>query len=361
MKLTELNKKLIMIVSIIFVVFLLVLITIKIVTKNSNLEFVVIENKLTKGAERYFNDNSDLLPSENGKKTHVSITDLEDGKYIPKLNKMVKGDVICNGEVRITNNGGEILYTPYLNCGNTYVTKELYKRVIEENIVTKDDGLYKIGNEHVFRGIRVKNYLRFDDKLWLIIKIDGDNHIKIVEDDTNNISSWDNRYNVDTDGRSGINDFPKSQIQYKLTNLYGRDEYIKKQSKRYIVHKPFCIGKINAKIKRDSNIECSLTTPEQPLGLLQATDVVRASLDKNCNTITSKSCQNYNYFYYLKDSSWTLNAYDKDSLYVYQVANGYALSATATNMSKVRLVLYLSDNVIYNGGTGTYEDPYIIK
>ena len=88
---------------------------------------------------------------------------------------------------------------------------------------------------------------------------------------------------------------------------------------------------------------------------------MNASLDVNCTETTSRSCQNYNYLTDTKNSWWTLTPVAENTHRVYKFSYGYLASSSLTNDSRVRAVLYLSENVIYAGGTGTLEEPYIVK
>lgn len=363
MNLSQINKKLIRIVAIVLGIVIVAVVAIMIIAKEVNLEFSVIEQKLQQGAKKYFKDNPELLPQENGEKAVVGVTTLEDGKYIPLLSKMVKGDTICNGEVRVSNNGGFYYYIPYLNCGNTHVTTELYQKIIDSsNIVTEDDGLYQINDEYVFRGEPTNNFIKFADQLWMIIKVDKDNHIKIIQYETKNRNIWDDRYNVDRESNEGINDYTKSIMEKSLLEMFNDDKFIPESLKGLIVHKPFCIGKRSETEKnKTGSIECSKLSEPQPIGLIQTNDFLNASLDKNCKTTTSPSCQNYNYLAKANYNWWTITASSEKTHRVYRIMRTEINDSPASNETRIRAVLHLSDNIIYNSGTGTYDDPYIIK
>ncbi|MDD4547509.1 MAG: hypothetical protein PHI05_02050 [Bacilli bacterium] len=363
MNLSQLNKKLITIVGIVLVIVAVALVTISIITKNHNLEFPVIEQKLKSGAQKYFKDNPDLLPKINGSKTAVGVTTLEDGKYIPMMSIMVKGDTICNGEVRVSNNGGYYLYIPYLNCGNEYVTNELYKHIIEpNNIVTKDNGLYSMNGEYVFRGNHLNNYLSFDNKMWVILKVDKDKNIVVTEYENKIKNMWDNRYNEVREQTSGINDYSKSKMEDFLREMFNGEEYLSESAKGLVVYKSLCVGKRSEKeTNKTGSVECSVVTEPQPLGLIKVSDFMNASLDQNCKETTSRSCQNYNYLADFNTNWWTMTPHAESTHRAYKVSGRIITPSTLNVESKVRPVLHLSENIVYNGGTGTFEDPYIVK
>lgn len=361
MNLSQMNKKLIIVVSALIVFFIIFMMIISSLTKDRTMDFPAIEQRLIQGAEKYYEKNPEILPKENGGKTSVSINTLEDGKYIPRLSSMVKGNVICNAEVRVSNNNGYYLYVPYLNCGTEYVTKELYKIVIgSENIVTIDDGLYKINDEYVFRGSPENNFVQFSGKMWRIIKVDKDNNIKIIENTTKNSNMWDNRYNIDKNNNFGINDFFKSRLEKKLETHFS--EIISENNRGFVVAKPFCIGsREENNTSRNGQAECSVLSDPIPLGLISVNEFLMVSLDANCNGTYSRSCQNYNYLAQADFSWWTMTPFAQSSYQVYYIDGSVVSYANCSNSRRLRSVVYLSDDVVSSGGTGTYLDPYIIK
>lgn len=363
MNLSQINKKLALIVGVVVGLVVVAVIAIFIIARDNNLEFSAIEQQLRRGAEKYFKDNADLLPKENGQKTVVDVTTLENGKYIPLLSKMVKNDVVCNGEVRVSKNGKHYLYVPYLNCGNEHVTEELYKKITDpSNIVTKDDGLYKMNDEYVFRGEPTNNFIEFAGQKWLIIKVDKDNHIKIMQNETKNKVVWDRRYNIDRNSNEGINNYLKSNVETELLNLFESDKFIPEKEKKFIVYKPFCIGKRSEKATdKSGKVECSKLTEAQPIGLITVSEFLNASLDKNCKSTYDASCQNYNYLATTGYSWWTITGKKEGSHRVYRISGTSITDASASNEIRMKPVLYLSDNIIYSGGNGTFDDPYIIK
>ncbi len=361
MNLSQMNKRLIIVVSALIVFFIIFMIIISNLTKDRTMDFPEIEQRLVQGAEKYYEKNPEILPKENGDKTTVSINTLEDGKYIPRLSSMVKGNIICNAEVRVSNNNGYYLYVPYLNCGNEYVTKELYKIVIDpENIVTDDDGLYKINDEYVFRGSPENNFVQFAGKMWRIIRVDKNNHIKIIEDTTKSSHMWDNRYNIDKKSNFGINDFFKSELENKLLNLFN--EMIDEEDRRFVISKSFCVGSRGVtETDKIGQVECSVLSNPMPLGLISTNEFLIISLDNNCKETTSPSCQNYNYLAQASFSWWTLTPLVENTYQAYFINGDTITETNCRNLRRLRSVLYLSDDVVSSGGTGTHLDPYIIK
>ncbi len=359
--LSQINKKMMVMVGLSIVLLIIFMIVISIITKDRSLEFPAIEQRLIQGAEKYYKNNPDLLPKEEGGKTVISINTLENEKYIPALSKMVKGDVICNAEVRVANNNGYYLYSPYLNCGNAYTTKELYKLIVEpEKIVTEDDGLYKIGDEYIFRGIPKTNFVEFAGQMWQILKVDKDNDIKLIQYETKYTYLWDNRYNINRTSNEGINAFFKSRLEREL--VYMLTEIIGEKDRKFIVSKPFCIGKrSDGETDKREQVECQEKSKPLPVGLINVSEFLIASLDQNCQKTYDASCQNYNYLAREDYSWWTITGQSENTYRAYTISGSTVSDDRCNRQKRLRSVVYLSSDVVLNSGTGTYRDPYIIK
>ena len=88
-------------------------------------------------------------------------------------------------------------------------------------------------------------------------------------------------------------------------------------------------------------------------------EYMRASLDENCVTMLSRSCQNYNFlsgsgFY----DSWILTPY-KDNNYQIYAFDGISFSENSCNLQKALYVTsYLSPYTMFKSGDGTRENPF---
>ena len=129
----------------------------------------------------------------------------------------------CTGSVTVENIDGSYEYNSYLDCGDKYNSKVLLKQIMSDNsVVTTDSGLYNMNNEYVFRGEKVNNYVKFGDRIWRIVKIDSNNDIVLILNDSFNYTrGWDDRYNYDLGYESGYNIYEKSRIkEYYSTKRY---------------------------------------------------------------------------------------------------------------------------------------------
>ena len=136
----------------------------------------------------------------DGEKSEVDATTLssDDYKLMKPLSKLKK-NVSCTGKVVVQKVNNKYIYTPYLDCCNSYKTEELYKSIKNKNkVVTSGNGLYEMNGEYVFRGDTVNYYVKLSKWLIRIVKITSDNKILLIPEYKDYYSDvWDDRYNSD--------------------------------------------------------------------------------------------------------------------------------------------------------------------
>ena len=333
----------------------------KVIIGNSD-SYETIELRMKKAAISYYSNNKELLPKEDGNEITIDAAQLMTEGYLKsfeKYNKKKGPD--CNGQVFIVNNHGHYLYTPNLSCTD-YKTTTLSGKILEQTkVVTEGNGLYQVGDEYVYRGEYVNNYVNFANSVWRILKIDANGFIKLYQEETNLRTSFDNRYNIKTENSYGINDFEVSRAKEELNILYKDEEFLTDNDREKIASKNLCIGKRKGTEKtNDGSLECKVQTKKKyPLGLIQLNEAINPSIDDNCKTPLSESCRNYNYINDTISNSWTLTAYSGNSFETFSI---FLPSTDASYRSKfIPVALYLSNRLIYTSGTGTAEDPYVIK
>ena len=329
-----------------------------------------IETILRDAAVAYFNDNPDSLPKDDGSIVEIDSSNLVAAEKMKDLSEYTKEDVTCSATVQVEKSGTEYLYTPYLNCGDSYVTEELYKKIVDgENIVTSGYGLYSTKNGYIFRGEDVNNYVKLSKSLWRIVKVTSNNNVVLIsEDGTPYNQPWDDRYNESRFYESGVNQYAASRVKEYLEKIYlnpskdDGEDIMSKSDKAKLVSFTLCTAKrtVNSESK-DNSEECLEVLKEQKLGLLTLSDYMYASIDPNCKSSATKSCKNYNYL--TKDFDWWLvTANKEDSSTVFKVdQNGIAVADNASTYSIVRPVIYLNSKVLYKSGDGTAEHPYRVK
>ncbi len=350
-----------LVIFMVIVIFIFIFIGIASLFKSRKYSYKEVENKMVSAAKEYYKNRQEQLPSIDGMKVTVDVSSLVDAKNMKSLDKMLGSSLSCTGYVTVQKNREYYLYTPHLDCGEKYQTVSLSEQIKNDNpITTSSDGLYEIGENLVFRGEKINNYVSFAGKLWRIIRINNDGSLRLLEDDIVYTGYWDDRYNIDRQDDTGINDFEKSRLKDGLDNIYNNMDMFNDTTKAQIVSKNLCIGKRYLDEPDNSgSVECSVVTEPRPIGLMQVNEYMVASLDPNCKLATDASCTNYNYLAEYTKSTWSLNADASNTHRAYKFSGGEFITSQASNESGLRLVINLSDNINYTKGTGTEEDPYV--
>ncbi len=327
-----------------------------------------IETIMANAAESYFADHKESLPKNDGNSQTVDVSVLVAEGKMKDLSKYTNS--LCTGSVRVQKAGSNYIYIPKLDCGESYSSKALYKVVRDDNkIVSSGYGLYNKDGNYVFRGEQVNNYVQLDSALWRIVKINSSNNLVLVMAEPLNILvPWDDRFNQDTNYSAGINNYSSSRIREKLSELYStKDETITKnllsdKDKGRIVSHNTCVAKRGlTQSGAEQAVECKEVMRNQQISLLTVADFMNASIDQNCTNPSSPSCQNYNYLI-SNYSWWTATAVASTSSDAYMVDAGNGLiDKKAMMYARVRPVVYLNSEVMYKSGTGTEEDPYLVK
>lgn len=335
---------------------------------SGNKSYSEVENIMIQSAKKYYEKNASLLPKISGGTVEVSAEKLIEEKYMKAFKTYLKKDQ-CSGKVVVEKQDQQYIYIPYLNCGESYQTIELYRKVIDSNpVVSTGSGLYVNGNEYVFKGEKISNYVSIQDENWRIVKITADREVVLIKQDKISDSmsvAWDNRYNSDRGYAVGINDFSISRIRDTLKKVYEdqNGKVFSQSVKNHIVDHAFCVGKrLKNTLGSDFSSECSVTSDPLKVGLLSVSDYMNASLDSNCNSTLSMSCQNYNYLVNGDFSWWLLTANSENNYQAYYVTEGGVVGlSNASSFKKIRPVIYLDDKTMFASGDGTKDYPYLIK
>lgn len=324
-----------------------------------------VEDVLKDAAKSYFADNKKKLPNSK-QVVEITSTTLINNEYMDDFTKYLGEDASCSGKVSVKKIDGKYVYTPYLNCGSDYNTTELYKK-LKEKIVTSGEGLYSVNNGYVYRGEKLRNYVKMGKRKWRAVKISGNNEVMLVLNSVyDNSSTWDDRYNVTEGYNAGINDYKASRIRQFLKTAYkDKDKdtkFLTASDKAKMVPFDVCIGKrpVGSTVK-DNSVECSEILSQQKMGLLTVSDYMFVSLDPNCKKDTDPSCQNYNFL--ATDYEWVLGTASKNNnTDIFFINNTGEISTTeAMTYSDIRPVIMLANDTMVKGGKGTKSKPYIVR
>ncbi len=328
-----------------------------------------IRTDMVQYAYKYYQkeENKDDLPQDDGSSISISLKKLIEAGYMSEPSEAYHDESIkCSGEVIIENNNGSYLYTPVIECksdnkDNTVETVFFKDKIIEDQLVETSVGLYAVGNTYVERGEVLNNYVKIDDDLFRILKINEDGTIRLMRVKGVNSNRWDDRYNIENKKNYGINEFIYNDINSRLNERL--EELYEKQTnkfKSYVTTQSLCIGKRSlADTTNDGSTECSKTVKTQ-LGAIAIYEYLQASLDKECVSPDSSSCLNYNWLSDQELSGWTVTA-DADTNYQAYMLNQYIRLENCKSTGSLHYTFNISSNVLYKSGTGTKEDPYLIK
>lgn len=355
--LKDMDKKRKMIfVSLICLPLLLILFLIMIKgCSNSKVSYDKYEKMMVKSAEKYF-DKKSMLPETEGGSVSVDLDTLIKSNKLKTPEKALK-DETCEGSVTVTNNGGLYLYNPYLKCDN-YTTVYLIDKLLNDVVIEKS-GLYDYGDEFVFKGDKTNNYVSFFGKKYLIISIDKNNVMKLLKlESEKDKYAWDDKFNSDRNRFFGKNNYSDSLMIDTLNNIYAS---IDDKRKKYLVATDVCAGNRSSEYdKVDKVSECSKILNNQFISLMNVYDFPRASYDPECTSIYSGSCSNYNYIFDNIDYSWLVNGISDNTYETFYYSNSIDFDKSSSR-KKINIVIYVSSNLKYSKGSGSFDDPYVIE
>ena len=310
----------------------------------------------------------------------------------------------------IKNNSGDVVVV------NKKATKPTYGMKATEyitNLLEYDGEGLKIDNtedENIrYYGSNPNNYVKFNNELWRIIGVFGDN-VKLIRKDSLGDLSWDSSESSVNNGY-GVNEWSQADLKNYLNTMYyggttvtcyGRynngtktcpTNTLDETSKSLIDNHIWNTGAIEYNTRTDTlafysaergnetgkictggqwcNDTVTRTTEWTGyIGLPYVTDWAYASSESVCETNMQK--QDSSNAYICKNNNWMQRS--TYAWYLSPFANGsYASNAwpvsgsgnafvnLASNPLAVAPSIYLKSNVLIESGTGTSSDPYILK
>ena len=261
-----------------------------------------------------------------------------------------------------------------------------------------------------YYGSDPNNYVSFNNELWRIIGVFG-NNVKLVRKDSLGELSWDSSESS-VNGGYGVNEWSQADLQVYLNKMYyggttvtcydgsknstttcptnkldntakalidnhtwntGAIEWEKRTDTLAFYNDER--GSVNGKICSSGN-NCNDTvtrTTEWPgyIGLPYATDYAYASGESICETNMVKQdsnnvyiCKNDNWMFKPNTWYWTMSPYADASVArnVWGVVSvGYVNDYYAANGGAVFPAIYLKSNILIESGKGISSDPYILK
>ena len=316
-------------------------------------------NKLVVKKTSFENNSSTAIFS------FISIEGSKTKSYKLKVYNPDKEDV--SFEIELLKSSGDDANFSRILLNDNKVAKEPKTKVGEELAVT-DEGLIldvdDNGNTYYFRGNSTTNYFKLADKLWRIVRINGNGTVKLVLD---GISENSTIYGDGTTDRlTTLKKLSNTKLADSLNNWYNENL---KDYDKYIYDYNFCIDTnkeddnlsnyLRVSLVNNPTFNCLGTTNTSKIGLLTIDEVIYAGAKTN-------EMNNYFYLYNpeITVSSWTLSP-SKDSvegLYYYELTSSGGINSVSTGESSkaLRPVINLKKDVEVVG-KGTKEEPYSLK
>ena len=281
----------------IFLVVIIIIVLLFNILFGGNKSYDEMELILVDSAKQYYN-KKDNFKKNVGFESKVKSKELINNDNMKEFKKYSKDFENCEGEVQVTYNGEDFLYTPILNCVKQYKTKTLQDEMKKTKFQDNGSGLYQVDDYYLYKGETPNNYVKFANELWRVLRIENDGTIRMIQvSSTEDEFVFDDRYNAscnddDDYDCSGFNDFEKSRLKEKMMKYYNDNKNFDKFNKNLIVYKNICVKGVSENITlNDGMAECELlTTNKYPLDFVRLNEVILPSLDYNCQRINDKSC-----------------------------------------------------------------------
>ena len=309
-------------------------------------------------------------------------------------------DASFNGTVSADANQGKLPITTaedqLVNLGLTVSsgTPNFTKTSIDD----KTNGIYSakddLGTSYYFRGNVTNNYVKFANKYWRIIRINGDGSIRMIYAGTSaHANGYDDSSTRDMDiGSSAFNSsynnnayvgYGSSTIKTKLDSWYDTN-IVNTGNEKYIADAIYCndrsvssgtgIGSTAttyAAQTRRTNGTPTLKCVNNSDKFTKSTTIGNGKLTKMIGLITSdevmyaggtRGTNNQEYYLYSGAWYWTMAPYSfaSNSAHVLLVDDlGFLNNNVVYSASSVRPVVSLKSDAI-SGGSGTAASPFLV-
>lgn len=204
---------------------------------------------------------------------------------------------------------------------------------VTNNTVTTGDGLYILDEDNYFyKGVNVSNYVWYSGNLYRIVSINGTN-IKMISDNNLSVIAW------------GSNSKFNESYLYSWLNNYedNKSVYLESVSNYQVYLKEFnyCNSSINKKCINKDEYYASLLTRSEYL-----------------NAGGKLSYLNNESNFWIIDDT---NEYEKSYVFKEGGIGSEDENTTVFASFGVRPVITINGNITNIEGTGTLDDPYVVK
>ena len=214
------------------------------------------------------------------------------------------------------------------------IEKNSLVKVIRENNL-KSDNFKDINGSEYFTGKIDNNYLLYSNILWRIIKINEDNSITAISDNSLTSLAFGNSVNYnDSYINKWLNSNDKEYSGILEKQLNEKEKYLQKTIT--------CIDTVNEL----DNKKCENTVNDSYLSLLSTSDFV--------NIGNKESFVINNEYFYLNNTN------DENKVW-YIDDQGKVTTNNGLDIIGIRPVITIKSNIDYINGEGTKDNPYTIE
>ncbi len=218
------------------------------------------------------------------------------------------------------------IYNPKIdsNDGSVLLAKDIVGK--SEFGTDEEDGLYSSSGNYIYKGMVNNNYLRYNNMLWRIVRINSDNSIDIILDDYMTLLPWSDK----------VEEFKESEIYDYLNN-----EFLNLLDINDLNKTSFCTDKVESL----TSISCNDPNSDGYVKLLDIANFLN-SINKEKSYLVSD------------DEIFWLSDYNTDKIWH---TNGINVSQSEVNtFYEIRPMVRLKNTILYKDGDGTKEKPFII-
>lgn len=215
------------------------------------------------------------------------------------------------------------IYNPKIDTDGTGAL--LATKLEGSEIVYEESGLYISGGNYIYKGNINNNYLKYNNMLWRIIRINKDGTILLILDDYVTLLPWNKE----------VSSFEKSQVYDYLNNVFAKN-----LDTSYLTKVNFCTDPVY----NLTDVTCN-NTEYGYVSLLDITNFLNSVVDDK--TYLSK-----------EEEIFWLNNPGKENIWHTNGSN--ASNSVSSTFYEVRPVVQLAGTTKYAGGEGTIDKPYLI-
>ena len=218
------------------------------------------------------------------------------------------------------------IYNPKIDSsdGSVLLAKDIVGK--SEFATDNEDGLFSSSGNYIYKGDVNNNYLKYNNMLWRIVRINADNSLDIILDDYITLLPWNSK----------ITSFTESDI-YKYLN----NDFLNLLDKDMLNMTSFCTDKISDLTK----ITCENQNSDSYVKLLDVANFLN-SINNSKSYLVSN------------DEIMWLADYGEEKIWHTNGAN--VSQSEVKSFYEIRPVVRLKNTTLYSEGDGTKEKPYVV-